>query len=65
MTCNEGAFFFGLIHLLTTMTGVCHADELIYLFPSARIFGNFTATLEEEQMADCLIHMWTNFARTG
>lgn len=60
-------FFFlsCLIHLFTTIKGVCHADELIYLFPSAKIFGNFTATLEEEQMADCLIDMWTNFARTG
>jgi carboxylesterase type B len=46
-------------------SGVCHADELIYLFPSARIFGNISATLEEEQMTDRLIHMWTNFARTG
>jgi len=45
--------------------GVCHADELIYLFPSGRVFGNFTATLEEELMADCLIRMWTNFAHTG
>ncbi|XP_069699397.1 venom carboxylesterase-6-like isoform X2 [Periplaneta americana] len=45
--------------------GVCHADELIYLFPAARVFGNFTATPEEEKMTDYLIHTWTNFARTG
>jgi len=60
-----GVFVPCLTHLFATVTGVCHADELIYLFPSTRVFSNFSATLEEEQMTDCLIHMWTNFARTG
>jgi carboxylesterase type B len=51
--------------LRVIFSGVCHADELIYLFPSARVFRNISATLEDEQMTDCLIDMWTNFARTG
>ncbi|PSN39205.1 Venom carboxylesterase-6 [Blattella germanica] len=45
--------------------GVCHADELIYLFPSQRVFANYTPSKEEEEMADVLISMWTNFAHTG
>ncbi|XP_069696462.1 carboxylic ester hydrolase-like isoform X2 [Periplaneta americana] len=45
--------------------GVCHMDELMYLFPQDHIFSNSTKTTEDDEMVDIMTTIWTNFARTG
>uniref|UniRef100_A0A1B6C5A2 Carboxylic ester hydrolase n=1 Tax=Clastoptera arizonana TaxID=38151 RepID=A0A1B6C5A2_9HEMI len=43
--------------------GVCHVDELIYLFPLNLYFPNRNDTQVGEQFSRNLIEMWVNFAR--
>ncbi|XP_063223685.1 venom carboxylesterase-6-like [Bacillus rossius redtenbacheri] len=50
---------------LDTDFGVCHADELQYLFPSNRVFPDLVPSDEDNRITDILLTMWTNFARTG
>ncbi|KAJ8871578.1 hypothetical protein PR048_027904 [Dryococelus australis] len=50
---------------INTDFGVCHADELQYLFPSNRVFPDLVPSEEDNKIADILITTWTNFARTG
>ncbi|XP_069696461.1 esterase E4-like isoform X1 [Periplaneta americana] len=45
--------------------GVCHMDELMYLFPQDHMFPNSTKTKEDDEMVDIMTNIWTNFARTG
>ncbi|XP_069696465.1 esterase E4-like [Periplaneta americana] len=45
--------------------GVCHMDELMYLFPQDHMFSNSTKTAEDDEMVDIMTTIWTNFARTG
>ncbi|PNF42088.1 Esterase FE4 [Cryptotermes secundus] len=44
--------------------GVCHADELGYLFFSPHLDVELEGT-PEEKMRSLLVKMWTNFAKTG
>lgn len=43
--------------------GVCHCDELLYLFP----MGDFKKTYSKQdlKMVDILTTLWYNFAKTG
>nr|CAD7447818.1 unnamed protein product [Timema bartmani] len=50
---------------LTTDFGVCHADELQYLFPSDRVFPGLVPSEKDIEITDKMITMWTDFARTG
>nr|CAD7404517.1 unnamed protein product [Timema cristinae] len=50
---------------LTTDFGVCHADELQYLFPSDRVFPGLVPSQKDIEITDKMITMWTDFARTG
>ena len=43
---------------------VCHGSEIPILFKTWQD-GNFTATADENKLADELIAYWTNFAKTG
>lgn len=46
--------------------GVCHADELQYLFPlGADLFPDKPPTADDLNIASILTKLWTNFARTG
>ncbi|KAJ4446943.1 hypothetical protein ANN_13645 [Periplaneta americana] len=47
------------------LAGVCHMDELMYLFPQDHMFPNSTKTKEDDEMVDIMTNIWTNFARTG
>jgi len=45
--------------------GVCHQDELLYLF-STELFGEFKPNESaEKEMIDVMTTLWTNFAKTG
>lgn len=43
--------------------GVCHADELMYLFPIE--FLKYPFTKEDIDMLELIITIWTNFATSG
>ncbi|XP_069696466.1 esterase E4-like [Periplaneta americana] len=45
--------------------GVCHLDDLMYLFPQDHFFPGSEKQSEDDEMIDTLITLWTNFARTG
>lgn len=46
--------------------GVCHADDLLYLFPIVQNVIPFRKmSAEDKQMQKLMVTMWTNFARTG
>ncbi|KDR12773.1 Esterase FE4 [Zootermopsis nevadensis] len=45
--------------------GVCHADDLIYIFPSGDTLLGTTLTETDDKMVDIMTTLWTNFARTG
>ncbi|KAJ8984076.1 hypothetical protein NQ317_006574 [Molorchus minor] len=46
--------------------GVCHADELQYLFPVGDgLFPDRKPSSDDKQVAELLTTMWANFARTG
>ncbi|KAJ9587059.1 hypothetical protein L9F63_019347 [Diploptera punctata] len=45
--------------------GVCHADDLLYLFPMYNIFRGRLTSEDDDSMIDTLTTMWTNFARHG
>lgn len=46
--------------------GVCHADELQYLFPIAdRLFPDKMQQPDDLKMAEVLTTLWANFAKTG
>lgn len=47
-------------------SGVCHAEELQYLFPIGRsLFYNSLPTKEDEKIRKALTELWVNFARSG
>ncbi|XP_023948588.1 juvenile hormone esterase [Bicyclus anynana] len=43
--------------------GVCHADELMYLFPIHFLNNPFTE--EDNKIIDLMVTLWTNFATSG
>ncbi|CAH2103579.1 unnamed protein product [Euphydryas editha] len=43
--------------------GVCHADDLIYLFPIHFLQNKFSP--EDNKILDLIITLWTNFATSG
>ncbi|XP_035896767.1 venom carboxylesterase-6-like [Anopheles stephensi] len=48
--------------------GVCHAEELQYIFPIAKEIPNFHTSVpsdEELEIRRLIIQLWVNFARTG
>ncbi|XP_053670190.1 juvenile hormone esterase [Anopheles nili] len=46
--------------------GVCHAEELQYLFPIAKdLFHSAVPTDEEHKVRRIITKLWVNFARTG
>ncbi|KAJ9582814.1 hypothetical protein L9F63_022842, partial [Diploptera punctata] len=45
--------------------GVCHADELLYLFPRITFFPGEEPSEEDEEIIDIMITLWTNFAKFG
>ncbi|KAF5307860.1 hypothetical protein FQR65_LT06592 [Abscondita terminalis] len=54
---------------ITTLTskknGVCHKDELLYLFRNNIDFPNYTPSESDRKISDLLITLWTNFATYG
>ncbi|XP_047111972.1 juvenile hormone esterase [Schistocerca piceifrons] len=46
-------------------TGVCHADELLYLFPMEKLFPSGKRSEEDMQLIHTLTELWANFASTG
>lgn len=66
--------FHSTVMRCTPTMGVCHAEELIYVFghplnePNHTFIVNnieYTATKEEVQLSKDFIQTWTNFAKTG
>ncbi|XP_069696459.1 esterase FE4-like isoform X2 [Periplaneta americana] len=57
--------FCSLIADPTEDQGVCHMDEMLYLFPQDLLFPNSTRTDADDLMVDTLTALWTDFARTG
>lgn len=51
--------------VIPSFTGVCHADDLIYLFPYGKAFSGTRLTETDEKIVDIMTTLWTNFARTG
>jgi carboxylesterase type B len=51
--------------LSSSVTGVCHADDLMYLFPFGDLFPGTKLKETDEKTVDLMITLWTNFARTG
>ncbi|KAF2892971.1 hypothetical protein ILUMI_13205 [Ignelater luminosus] len=45
--------------------GVCHADELLYLFDPKSLFPNYEPTSIDRGITDILTTLWTNFVITG
>ena len=46
--------------------GVCHADDLQYLFPvGEQLFKDTPLSENDEKMVDVMTRLWSNFARTG
>ncbi|PSN42538.1 hypothetical protein C0J52_03840 [Blattella germanica] len=45
--------------------GVCHADELLYLFDSDKLFPNSRPTKEDEFVTELMTTLWANFAHNG
>ncbi|XP_069688902.1 esterase E4-like [Periplaneta americana] len=45
--------------------GMCHGDDMLYLFPGNSMSPNLTGTIEDHRMIDIVTTLWTNFARTG
>ena len=46
--------------------GVCHADELQYLFPLAEsLFPDKPQTPQDKKIAEIMTTLWVNFALTG
>ncbi|CAH0716182.1 unnamed protein product, partial [Brenthis ino] len=43
--------------------GVCHADELMYLFPIHFLNNKFTP--KDNEMLELMVTIWTNFATSG
>ncbi|XP_015115295.1 venom carboxylesterase-6 isoform X2 [Diachasma alloeum] len=46
--------------------GVCHCDDLLYLFPQGEVFSPGSVLTEEDgKMVDIMTTLWYNFAKTG
>lgn len=46
--------------------GVCHGDELQYLFPiGEQIFRDIPLSEKDNRMIDLMTNLWFNFAKTG
>lgn len=45
--------------------GVCHCDDLIYLFKSTALYPNYQPTKEDEKVIELMTTLWTNFAIFG
>lgn len=46
--------------------GVCHVDDVQYLFPIGELYFPDTPLSEsDENMVDIMTTLWTNFAKTG
>lgn len=57
-----------LLHIILLLnvffiTGVCHADELMYLFPIH--FLKYPLSEQDIEMSKLIIRLWTNFATSG
>ena len=48
-------------HIPPIPHGVCHADEMLYLFAFPTFGNNFTESILSQRM----IQVWTNFAKYG
>ncbi|KAK5640303.1 hypothetical protein RI129_011114 [Pyrocoelia pectoralis] len=44
--------------------GVCHCDELLYIF-TTKLYGIYQGSTLERRAVNTMIKLWTNFARTG
>ena len=44
--------------------GVCHSDDMMYLFPMDAAFPG-QRSADDERMIDYLTTLWVNFARYG
>ncbi|KAF2879713.1 hypothetical protein ILUMI_26463 [Ignelater luminosus] len=45
--------------------GVCHTDELLYLFDPKGLFPNYEPTSTDRNITEILTTLWINFATTG
>jgi len=47
------------------VAGVCHGDDIGYLFHNAIVDLDLDATSPEYKTRSRIVKMWTNFAKTG
>ena len=52
---------FGLAHRLVLPYGVCHAEDLLFLFDPYQI----PLLRKDREVGDLMARAWTNFAKTG
>jgi hypothetical protein len=50
---------------LTCLAGVCHCDDLIYLFQLPLLFPDLPLGHPDLQISEILIQLWTDFAKYG
>lgn len=55
-----------ILHFTNTLSflGVCHCDDLLYLFKSPALFPELSNP-NDLKMRDKMIEIWTNFASNG
>lgn len=51
------------VYSLNCVVGVCHCDDLVYLFTSSLFDKEITGV--DRKVSEVLIQMWVNFATTG
>ncbi|KAK5647000.1 hypothetical protein RI129_005464 [Pyrocoelia pectoralis] len=45
--------------------GVCHSDDLLYLFNSKELFSELVRHESDSEVAELMTKLWTNFAKYG
>ena len=48
---------------ITEDFGICHAEELLYLFPKGAPKGVLSEF--DEKVVDIIVDLWTSFSKTG
>lgn len=66
MLSNFGRQYITHFYKQSFISGACHADELLYLFPIGKeLFISAAPTKEDTQIRKAITELWVNFAKTG
>lgn len=56
-------YYLLLLNMSFISLGVCHADDLMHLFPIGFLTNPISP--EDLKMSETIVTLWTNFATTG